>query len=281
MHANIDMDVVLWKCSAGSSYVAKYKKQEALERGFSEPQPLNLAQCIELLVDYVDNILEKVNTKQYTLWCTPKGKDANFRYKLFKEYKGNRTGEKPACFHDLQKFAEEYYKDHFKYANFCEADDMLACLQTDDTVACTIDKDMQQFPGKHYHLDKATLIEVNYDDAWHTFWKQMLMGDRIDNIISPINRCGPATAEKILLRGGPPDYPDIVREAYGDDKRFTINYNLVHLWRKPWQLFDGQYLQTYNNEADFRKALDELCVNMEKRGNPDIVANSKMTSETF
>ena len=280
MHANIDMDVVLWKCSAGSSYVAKYKIQEALENGLSPPQPMVLEECIESLVQYVDTILANTKATNFTLYCTPRGKDANFRYKLFPEYKGNRTGEKPACFYDLQKFAEEYYKEHFQYANFCEADDMLSSKQTEDTVACTIDKDMRQFPGKHYHLDKAEITVVDEDEAWFNFWKQMLMGDRIDNIISPIPRCGTKTAEKILSKYDPAEYPSAVYEAYDDPQQYLINYNLVHLWRKQWQLFDGKYLVTHKNEEDFRKALNELCVNMERNESQATGRNWKMISAT-
>jgi 5'-3' exonuclease len=258
MHANIDMDVVLYKCSAGSSYIAKYKIEEALKAGLSPPNYLTLEECIELLVNYIETILTNTKATSYTLWCTPRGKDANFRYKLFPDYKGNRTGEKPACFYDLQKFAEEHYKERFRYAQFAEADDMLGCGASEDSIACTIDKDMQQFPGLHYNLTTGEIINVTYDDAWYNFWKQMLMGDKVDNIPSAFYRCGAKSAEKVLDGVAPSDYPTAVRDAYEDDQQFVINYNLVHLWRKPWQLFDGQYLQTYINEEDFRKELDVL-----------------------
>ena len=78
-----------------------------------------------------------------------------------------------------------------------EADDALGCAQTKETCIVSIDKDLDMIPGAHYNFVKDQFYEVNEEQAWHSFYKQLLTGDRTDNIPG-ITGIGPKKAEKLL-----------------------------------------------------------------------------------
>lgn len=50
------------------------------------------------------------------------------------------------------------------------------------TIICSIDKDLMMIPGRHYNIKTSEKSFVDADSAMRFFWKQMLMGDTIDNI---------------------------------------------------------------------------------------------------
>jgi hypothetical protein len=66
---------------------------------------------------------------------------------------------------------------------------MLGVCQGEDTIICSIDKDLRTIPGKHYNLDSGVVDEVTRHDAWHNFWSQVLTGDSTDNI-EGLKGCG-------------------------------------------------------------------------------------------
>lgn len=81
----------------------------------------------------------------------------NFRMSVatIKPYKGTRKAEKPLYYHAIRS----YLWDHYDciVANGCEADDLMASLQTDDTIICTLDKDLRQVPGWHYAWQRGEI----------------------------------------------------------------------------------------------------------------------------
>ena len=78
-----------------------------------------------------------------------------------------------------------------------EADDALALAQTDKTAIATIDKDLLMVVGRHYNYVKQTWQDVTANGGTRFFYKQMLTGDRVDNIIG-IKGIGDKKADKIL-----------------------------------------------------------------------------------
>jgi 5'-3' exonuclease len=156
--------------------------------------------CVESIDAMFDYIFFRTGSEEYIAFFT--GKD-NFRKELAftKEYKGNRKGRpKPALF----DAAREYMTNAWGCVtvNGIEADDALGICQTemdDDTIICTIDKDLQQIEGVHYNWNSDEIFEVSKEEAIYTKYIQILMGDSTDNI-QGIPRVGEVKAIKILSK---------------------------------------------------------------------------------
>ena len=122
------------------------------------------------------------------------------------EYKGNRKDAvKPKHYDAIREYLVENY-GAIMFSSI-EADDALAMAQTEDTVICSIDKDLLQVPGLHYNWVHArdennestgkALITQEVGDA--KLWQQVLTGDGTDNIPG-IYRCGIVTARKYISK---------------------------------------------------------------------------------
>ncbi len=140
--------------------------------------------------------------------------DNNFRFNIatVKGYKANRVQPKPYHLENVRVCIQSMYDT--VVSNGCEADDELAMAQTEETVACSRDKDIPQFEGYHYgwesglqpeqplHYVKgmgyihATFIDGVSEktgkptrsfkklkgEGYLFFLAQVLMGDAVDNI---------------------------------------------------------------------------------------------------
>ena len=113
--------------------------------------------------------------------------ESNFRNAIAvtAPYKGNRTAAKPHHYDLIRDRLLTYWEFHGIIGQ--EADDSLAQEQTeqgDKTVIVSIDKDMLQVPGWHYNFVNRTMQKVEtFTDGFKWFCIQMLMGDKVDNII--------------------------------------------------------------------------------------------------
>jgi DNA polymerase-1 len=168
--------------------------------------------------DLVDSILVNTEAEEYRLFLT--GKD-NFRYTIYPEYKAHRPKEKPFWLEAIR----EYLKATFnaEVVDGQEADDAMGINQSDDTIICSIDKDLLMIPGRHYNFVKDEFIEVTEFDGLKHFYMQCLQGDRADNI-KGIPGIGPKKAEKILQGCETEEQLfNAVRDAYGNDDEFLMN----------------------------------------------------------
>lgn len=139
------------------------------------------------------------------------------------EYKGNRKdAAKPKHYDAIRKFLVENY-GAITFSSI-EADDALAIAQTEDTVICSIDKDLLQVPGLHYNWVHArdennessgkAMISKEVGDA--KLWQQVLTGDGTDNIPG-IYRCGPVTARKhIATCSNPTEMMNLTSELWAE-----------------------------------------------------------------
>lgn len=148
------------------------KKDEPVENALH-----TIKLTMERIIDQFDRGLEH---KTYLT-----GKD-NYRIPLatILPYKGNRKQEKPIWY----KEAREYlcYAWNAKIIDGQEADDAIGIEQfahpNKETCIVSIDKDLLTIPG--YNLNWRT-GEYRYVDniaAHRFFWKQMITGDRTDNV---------------------------------------------------------------------------------------------------
>ena len=123
-------------------------------------------------------------------------------------------------------------------AHGCEADDMLGCCQGEDTIICSIDKDLLQIPGQHYNFVKDEYTTISEYDGLRNIYKQALIGDRSDNVIG-INGIGPVKAER-AFSGCTTEKQlyEVCKNLYGDVNRLNTNLALLWIWRSNGDVYD-------------------------------------------
>jgi DNA polymerase-1 len=182
------------------------------------------------------------------LFLTGKG---NFRDKLatIQIYKGNRDpANKPKYYEDIRQYMIDHHPT--TVVQGMEAEDRVGILQyaakDKSTVIVGVDKDLLCIPGWHYNPVKDTFCYVTLDEANTHFWKQVLTGDRVDNI-QGIPGMGPKTAEKIIapVAGNWGAMASVVQEEYnrhfGDDGWVNMDETARLIWilRKEGETYDG------------------------------------------
>lgn len=172
----------------------------------------------KVLDSVISRILEDVGTEDYTIYLSHTDLKKNFRYKIYSEYKANRKGmKKPIIYNKIRNYIQQKYQSIVSDGEL-EADDLLGMHQSNDTIICSIDKDLLQIPGKHYNNDSREVIHskdpgelilservdnkgrykyILKGFGYKWFWAQMLLGDIADNITG-IKRMGPKTVYNYL-----------------------------------------------------------------------------------
>ena len=167
MLALIDQDLLCYRCAASA-------------------EDIDVGIAIWRMDELLDSILVKTNATGYRAFLTGAN---NFRKLIYPEYKANRIAPKPKHLKDLQQYSIE--KLNAEYApDTLEADDALAINQTEDTIICTLDKDLLQVPGKHFSWEingkgwsrPDTFLEQTEIEGLRLFYKQCLKGDSSDNV---------------------------------------------------------------------------------------------------
>ena len=198
----------------------------------------------------LDRILGEVKCDSYRVFISGGN---NFRKQINPDYKSHRPPPPEhlvACQQMLiNKWGAEVTKDF-------EADDMLGIEQTDDTIICSIDKDLLMIAGKHYSWEikrkgkvsrEAFFTTVEPDVGLKHFYKQMIIGDKADNLFGVRNK-GEAYAEKNLPLGNEDLMICITKELYIDDavggvqdrpdleqaalERWQMNADCFWIWRE-------------------------------------------------
>ena len=210
------MDLVCYRCAASAE---------------NDDVSIAIYRANELL----DTILTATGATEYKAFLT--GKD-NFRKVVYPEYKANRTQPKPVHLKALQDYSIE--KLGAEYAPYTlEADDALGIYQTEETIICSLDKDLLQVPGNHYQWGFGT-SKWQKDEKFITqtelggltlFYEQCLKGDKADNV-KGIAGIGEVKARR-LLEGSKTEQElfDIVRLEYGNDDEFLMNAQCLWVLR--------------------------------------------------
>jgi 5'-3' exonuclease len=178
----------------------------------------------------IETIMEQTGADEYEVWLSGKN---NFRYSAYPEYKANRIGAyRPKWEMEVKDYLTSQW--HAKWSDGCEADDMLGVRQCElkDSVICTIDKDLNMIPGKHYNFVKGIHYDVTDAEAIRFFYYQMLIGDTTDGI-KGVPGIGPKKAEKLLLEcTTEQEYFERVRDQYSSDEEMELNGKCLWIWRK-------------------------------------------------
>ena len=225
----IDADIVCYRAAATAEqddfWVARARADETMSR-----------------------ILATLGTDRYKAFLSG---SENFRKEIDPSYKANRTAPPPRHLEDLKVYLVEEWA-----ALVCdgiEADDALGINQNDDTIICSIDKDLLQIPGKHYNFVKEETFDISAEHGLFNFYKQMLMGDRTDNVTG-VPGIGTVKAHRLLNGiGTERELFTRVRATFNDDADFLRTGDLIYILRqegerwsknkKSWMLADPSELE--------------------------------------
>ena len=201
------------------------------------------------LHDMIERICLATNSSE--IECYIGGSD-NFRYKIYPEYKANRTKEKPHYLEACREMLVTQYKA--TVVNYMETDDALGIAQTKydgNSRICSLDKDLLQVPGSHYNWVSGVSRLVSPLDGLRTFYKQVILGDKTDNI--------PGNDGK--LRGECPKFIQKLQEPIDEMTEEIDMYNHVCdvyseqvSWADDWKTpmhRNAQLLYILKNEEEF------------------------------
>jgi DNA polymerase-1 len=167
--ALIDGDIVAYRSASSCAPTKAKPEREALEFAIARAD-----ECMH-------RILHATNAREYKLFI---GGGENFRHQIDPSYKANRPAEKDIWLEPVRELLVTKWKAHI--ADGIETDDHLGIEHSADngqeTVICSIDKDLLQIPGKHYNFVKDEWMYVTPLEGWANFYTQLIMGDRSDNI---------------------------------------------------------------------------------------------------
>lgn len=160
MIALFDGDIVAFRCAASC------KDEDPLEVGIVRAYVM------------IRETLDTIGTDKYKIFLSG---DNNFRKEIYPEYKANRADKpRPPYLEDIRKYLVYEHNAELAYGE--EADDRLGIVYRPDSIICSIDKDLKQIPGNHFHLVNKTFDQVNEIQGIRSFYRQILTGDRSDNI---------------------------------------------------------------------------------------------------
>jgi hypothetical protein len=185
---------------------------------------------------FTDIIYMRLKCDDYRAWITGK---TNFRFEVATTvpYKGNRKdAPKPKHYEALRK---HLIKLGAKMSENEEADDSVGIASTEGNYWIVhVDKDLDQLPGWHYNPVKDEEYYVTEFEGLYSFYKQILTGDRVDNI-EGIRGIGPVKADKILKDCTTEEelYAACIKAYDGNTDRVLENGKLLWLRRETNQMW--------------------------------------------
>lgn len=221
MIALIDADIVAYRVSAASE---------------DTDEAICLLRCDKQMHD----LLYLTESTGYKAFLTG---DNNFRKDIYSEYKANRK-DKPKPKY-LQLCREFLCSDwNATVSDGCEADDLLGCAQTDNTVICSIDKDLLQIAGSHYNWVKNESYVQTVAGGIRFFYQQLLMGDKADNIPG-VRGLGEVKAKR-FLEGCETEQElfETCQGLYNDDALMDLYGKLLWIWRYEGDIWDADKVKT-------------------------------------
>ena len=236
----IDGDIVSYRCAASVNKALRelwdsYSRDiGAMHAGEEVEKEVAILRADKLMRD----ILEETQATHHRVFLTGSG---NFRDELYPLYKKNRVQPKPMFLADVNQFLIDEWDAEVVHG--MEADDALGIAYTIETVIdaayiepvqtiiCSIDKDLLMIPGRHYNFVKKEFYDITEFQGYYNFYKQILTGDRTDNIPGYALGYGPAAAANELMAcKTEKELFETVRWRYNDDERLLLNAQL--LWIK-------------------------------------------------
>lgn len=215
MIALIDADIVAYRAAA--SCEPTKKKPHLEDEGYA----------VIRARDTMINILEQCRTREYIPFLSG---GENFRKIIYPAYKANRDNvPRPVHLQPVREYLID--KWNAKLAIGYEADDALGIHHNENTIICSIDKDLLQLPGRHFNFVKNEHRTITELEARKTIYWLLLVGDTSDNI-QGVYGIGPVKASRIVDgHANIETLHEEVRTIYNDDARFNLNLRLITVLR--------------------------------------------------
>jgi len=220
MKALIDGDILVYRIGFASE---------------EEPESIAIARCSE----FIEDLILFNGFGEYQGYLTGK---KNFRNEIAvtAPYKGNRKSAKPKHYQLLRDYMESAWS--FTMIEDQEADDAIGIaayeMEVGEYCICSIDKDLDMLRGDHYNFVKDERYFITEEEGIKNFYKQLLMGDRVDNIIG-IKGIGTVKAERLLkeCKNENEMYLAILEAYEGNAERVLENGRLLWIRRQHSQLW--------------------------------------------
>lgn len=155
----------------------------------------DIADCQDRLRVFQEGLLSKFPESEIHYTFSDKN---NFRKDVYPAYKGSRKTRKPIAYKPFVDWIKHRYP-HYELPKL-EADDVMGIMSTEqpgEWIIVTIDKDLNQIPGKVYNWSTQTLHDISIEEADNFFYVQCLTGDITDNYPG-LKGTGPVGAIKLL-----------------------------------------------------------------------------------
>jgi hypothetical protein len=220
MKALIDGDILVYRIGFASE---------------NETESIAMARCSE----FIEDLILFNGFGEYQGYLTGK---TNFRNEIAvtAPYKGNRKSAKPKHYQLLRDYMESAWS--FTMIENQEADDAIGIaayeMEVGEYCICSIDKDLDMLRGDHYNFVKDERYFITEEEGIKNFYKQLLMGDRVDNIIG-IKGIGTVKAERLLkeCKNENEMYLAILEAYDGNAERVLENGRLLWIRRQHNQLW--------------------------------------------
>lgn len=211
----------------------------------------------------VDKMLTDIleNTKSGVMFGYLTEGTNNYRNKIAVTlpYKGNRPAKKPFHYDEIRLYLAEYHG--FEMHKTQEADDAIGIAHAELTnwqiaepvIIASIDKDLRMIPGRHYNIMTGEVDLVPIAEARKNFYRQVLTGDRTDNI-QGLKGIGPVKANNILNSGANLTIPNRVSRAYQDQAashRLMETAELIWIRRQLDYQFSFGYVDGVYNKYSY------------------------------
>jgi hypothetical protein len=189
---------------------------------------------------FVDELVTPADISSIEGYLTGKG---NYRNEIAvtATYKGNRKDvAKPVHYQFLRDYLEKEWG--FLMITGQEADDAIGIkaytMDENDYIIMTIDKDLDMIRGWHYNFVKKDKYFIKEEDTMRIFYKQVLTGDRTDNI-EGLKGIGPVKAERILKECNTEEemYQAVLKAYDGNEERVLENGQLLWIRREANQMW--------------------------------------------
>ena len=232
--ALIDGDIVAYRCAASC--------QKVIGGAITVVEPVEVA--ILRVDELMQRILHETDSSSYKVFLTGSN---NFRTRYSPEYKANRKDTpRPQWLEQCR----EHLVLHWKaiVSDGCEADDLMAMEQVEnETIICTIDKDLLQVVGDHYNFVKQEFQVITPLTGRFNFYWQFIMGDKSDNVMGFDGLARTTVPKKMewmvtelqeqCLLGEVAAF-EWVREQYNDDDKLLMNGIMLWMQREPEQIWE-------------------------------------------
>lgn len=152
------------------------------------------------VINRIEEFKDTLRCKDYILCLSDR---ANFRRKLFPDYKANRAKSRlPIILRQVKQWIIDEL-DGQLWANL-EADDVISILATsmeEETIIVSIDKDFKSVPGIFFDYNRGEYHQPTPEEADNFHLIQTLTGDATDGF-SGVPKVGAVTAKRILDKEG-------------------------------------------------------------------------------